>query len=123
MAFDFQVVVDTADPHGQADWWAETLDWVVEPSDEDFIRRMIAEGYAGEADTATHRGTLVWREYAAIRYPDGPEQGSGRRILFQLVPEGKTAKNRVHLDVRVGDDPAAALARLTGLGAKLLHEG
>ena len=44
MAYDFQVVVDAADPHAQADWWAETLGWEVEPSDPAFIRSMIAEG-------------------------------------------------------------------------------
>jgi Glyoxalase-like domain len=27
--------------------------------------------------------------------------GNGPRLYFQRVPEGKTAKNRVHLDVRV----------------------
>ena len=29
MAYGFQVVVDAADPHAQADWWAETLGWEV----------------------------------------------------------------------------------------------
>jgi hypothetical protein len=123
MAFEFQVVVDSADPHGQADWWAETLDWAVEPSDEAFIRRMIDEGYATDADTTTHRGVLVWREGAAIRHPEDPASGQRRRVLFQLVPEGKTVKNRVHLDVWVGDGAKEAVDRLTERGATLLHEG
>jgi hypothetical protein len=123
MAFEFQVVVDSADPHGQADWWAETLDWAVEPSDEAFIRRMIDEGYATDADTTTHRGVLVWREGAAIRHPEDPASGRRRRVLFQLVPEGKTVKNRVHLDVWVGDGAKEAVDRLTERGATLLHEG
>lgn len=38
-------------------------------------------------------------------YFDAP---SGLRIAFQRVPEGKAAKNRVHLDVAVDDVPAAA---------------
>jgi len=38
------------------------------------------------------------------------------RIFFQLVPESKTVKNRMHLDLRA-DDPARELQRLTGLGA------
>lgn len=119
MAYDFQVAIDCANPHVLADWWAEALRWDVEPSDEAFIRRMIAEGYAADDDTTTHRGSLVWREGAAIRHPD-----SGRRILFQLVPEPKTVKNRVHLDVRVGaDDVEAELERLTGLGATFMHRG
>ncbi len=34
-----------------ADWWAETLNWVVEPQDEDFIRSMIEQGFATDEDT------------------------------------------------------------------------
>jgi hypothetical protein len=124
MAYEFQVVVDTADPHGLADWWAETLQWVVEPSDEEFIRKMIAEGYATADDTTTHNGTLVWKDGAAIRHPDGPERGTRRRVLFQLVPESKTVKNRLHLDVWVGAEQAeAAMARLIERGATFLHRG
>jgi hypothetical protein len=119
---DFQVAVDSARPHELADWWAAALGWEVEPQDEAFIRRMIAEGYATEeADTMTHRGALVWTAGAAIRYPGG----EGRpRVLFQLVPESKTVKNRVHLDLRLGgEDAAAAVARLVAAGATVLHEG
>jgi hypothetical protein len=120
MATDFQVVVDCAAPHVQADWWAEALGWDVEPSEEDFIRRMVAAGHATEADTTTHRGVLVWKEGAAIRSPE-----PGRpRVLFQLVPEGKAGKNRLHLDLRVGEDrQEAEVARLTGLGARELWRG
>jgi len=32
MPFDFQFAVDSSQPHVLADWWAETLGWVVEPS-------------------------------------------------------------------------------------------
>lgn len=122
MAYEFQVVADAADPHQLADWWAETLGWQVEPSDEEFIRRMVAEGHAAEADTTVHNGTLVWREGQAIRHPDGLERAP--RVLFQLVPEGKTVKNRMHLDVRTGGgDVAEVVAGLTARGAKFLHEG
>jgi hypothetical protein len=111
---DFQVTIDCARPHELADWWAEALGWAVEPSDEAFIRRMIDAGHASEADTTTHRGALVWKEGAAINSPD-----PGRpRVLFQQAPEGKTVKNRVHLDLRPGaEDPAAVVARLVALGA------
>ena len=51
MPFDFQIAVDASQPHVLADWWAETLGWVVEPSDEAFIRKMIAEGYATRGRT------------------------------------------------------------------------
>lgn len=124
MAYDFQVVIDSADPHPLADWWADALGWRVEPSDEAFIRDMIAKGYATDEDTTTHGGVLVWKEGAAIRHPDDAERGLRRRILFQLVPEAKTVKNRVHLDVWVGADKVEEeVARLTGRGATFVHGG
>jgi hypothetical protein len=124
MPYDFQVAFDCADPHALADWWAETLEWQVEEQDADFIRRMIAEGYASEADTTLHNGKLVWSEGASIRHPDGPATGHRKRIIFQTVPEPKTAKNRVHLDVWVGAENVAAQAdRLIGRGATFLHKG
>jgi hypothetical protein len=114
MAFDFQVTIDSAAPHELADWWAETLGWQVEPQDEAFIRRMVQQGAASEEDTTEHRGALVWKVGAALTSPD-----PGRpRVLFQLVPEAKTVKNRVHLDVRVGaDGREAEVARLLERGA------
>jgi hypothetical protein len=114
MAFDFQVAIDCAAPHELADWWAEALGWQVEPQDESFIRRMIDAGYATEEQTVRHRGALVWRSGSAINSPD-----PGRpRVLFQEVPERKTVKNRIHLDLRVGAHRREAeVARLLELGA------
>jgi Glyoxalase-like domain len=114
MAFDIQVVVDSQSPHELADWWAEALGWEVEPQDEAFITRMVQAGAATEADTLRHRGALVWALGAAITSPE-----PGRpRVLFQRVPEGKTVKNRLHLDVRVGPEQREAeVARLVQLGA------
>jgi hypothetical protein len=114
MAFDFQVTIDSTSPHELADWWAEALGWQVEPQDEAFIARMVETGAASEADTIEHHGALVWKVGAALTSPD-----PGRpRVLFQSVPEAKTVKNRVHLDVRVGADRREAeVARLIGLGA------
>lgn len=122
MPYDIQIAVDASAPHDLADWWAETLGWNVEPSDEAFIRKMIAEGYATEADTTTHNGVLVWREGAAIRHPDSPSGLTRPRILFQHAAEGKTVKNRWHLDVQV-DDVDAVVAKLTERGAKVLWTG
>ena len=117
MAYDIQVVIDASDPHTQADWWAQTLGWTVEVSDEAFIRRMVAEGQAQESDTTTHRGTLVWKTGAAIRPPDG-----SRRVLFNAVPEAKSVKNRVHLDIRVGDEGRdEVVAGLIARGATQLY--
>jgi len=120
MAYTFQVTIDSADPHPLADWWAETLGWDREPSDEEFIRGMIAQGYASETDSVQHNGELVWTAGAAITHPTG----GAPRVLFQLVPEAKTVKNRVHLDIRVGpDEVAEQVERLTARGATVLHHG
>ena len=43
-------------------------------------------------------------------------------ILFLKVPEAKSVKNRVHLDLRP-DDQAAEVERLIGLGARLIDIG
>ncbi|MDP5184072.1 VOC family protein [Blastococcus sp. BMG 814] len=120
MAFDVQITVDCSAPHDLADWWAQALGWQVEPQDEAFIRRMVDTGAATAEDTTTHRGALVWRVGAAITSPD-----PGRpRVLFQLVPEPKAVKNRLHLDVRVGPERVEAeVARLVGLGARELWRG
>ena len=114
MAFDFQVAIDCSAPHELADWWAEALGWQVEAQDAAFIRRMVDSGAASEEETTQHNGALVWKVGAALNSPD-----PGRpRVLFQHVPEAKTVKNRVHLDVRVGADrQEAEVARLTKLGA------
>jgi len=117
-----QIVVDCADPLTQADWWAETLGWSVEPSDEPFIHSMADQGLATPSDTTVHHGALVWAEGAAVRDPDG---GAGTvRVLFVKVPEAKSVKNRVHLDVRrAGSDLAEARAALEARGATFLHDG
>jgi hypothetical protein len=122
MAYTFQVTIDSPEPHALADWWADALGWEVEPTDEHFIRGMIEAGHATEEDTTTHRGTLVWKAGAGIRHPEGLERAP--RVLFQFVLEPKTVKNRVHLDVRTGeDDPQALVERLLARGATRLHEG
>lgn len=117
MAYAFQVTVDSLDPHVLASWWAETLDWNVEPSDPEFIREMVRTGRAQESDTRVFDGALVWKAGAALVYPDRP------RILFQLVPEPKTVKNRMHFDVRVGDGRRAVADALIARGATFLHDG
>jgi hypothetical protein len=75
-------------------------------------------------------GKRRWRSVASLRHPDDPVEergfGTGRRILFQAVPEPKTVKNRVHLDLLVGPDAHdAEVQRLVGLGAAVMavHEG
>ncbi|MBB5075912.1 VOC family protein [Nonomuraea endophytica] len=118
MSFGFQVSIDAADPHAQADWWADALGWEVEPQDADFIRDMVSKGFAAEDQTIVYDGQLRWREGVAIRSEGHP------RVLFQLVPEAKTVKNRVHFDVQVGQDNVEAeVERLTARGATFSHRG
>ena len=120
--YTFQVVIDCHDPHVQADWWAETLRWGVEAQDEAFIRSMIEQGHAKESDTRNYSGSLVWREGAAINAP--ADQQPQPRIYFQAVPEAKTVKNRLHLDLRIGDSDREAFRQsLIERGAAVLHEG
>lgn len=124
MTVAVQVVVDCARPHHLAAWWAETLGWEVEPQDEAFIRRMVADGHATDADTTIHDGRLVWREACAITAGDASAPGTPR-ILFQQVPEPKTVKNRVHLDLRpeAGSDLEAIRRSLVDRGAVPLGSG
>ncbi len=119
MAYSVQVTIDSREPHVLADWWAETLGWVVEVQDEDFIRRMVAEGHATQDETTVHRGSLVWRAGAAIQAPDA----ASPRILFQQVPEPKTVKNRVHLDIRTGGEDEALRAQVLERGAAAIGSG
>lgn len=122
----FQVVLDCADPHELADWWAQTLGWTLEPTNEEFIAAMIAQGYATEAETRVWRGQRWWATGAAIVQPAPPEGAACTRILFQQVPEGRAGKNRMHLDVRAtaaGPDLDATRAALLARGATFLHEG
>jgi hypothetical protein len=120
--YTVQVVVDCAEPHPLADWWAEALGWEVESQDPDFIRSMIAQGFATDAETTTHRGALVWASGAAIRHPEGLDRAP--RILFQQVPEAKTVKNRLHLDLRSGAEPSLAERdRLVAMGATEIGGG
>jgi hypothetical protein len=122
MGLNIQIVIDSKNPHEQADWWAETLDWAVEPQDEGFIRSMIEKGFATDAETKTHNGKLVWRDGAAIRPTEELDaKAPTRRLLFQTVPEEKTVKNRVHWDVRIGSrDKDEVRAELEARGATFL---
>jgi len=120
--YTVQVVVDCADPHPLADWWAEALGWEVEPQDPEFIQSMVDQGFATQDQTTHHKGALVWAVGAAILHPDGDQRAP--RILFQVVPEPKTVKNRVHLDLRSTAEPSLAERdRLLGLGATQVGSG
>lgn len=50
-----------------------------------------------------------------------PMRPGGPHLAFQLVPEKKSVKNRLHLDIRV-DDRAAAVEKVIELGGAVLRE-
>ena len=117
MATAFQVTFDCADPDRLAKFWAAALGYKVQDP---------PPGYATWLEFLAAQGVpeSEWNSASAIVDPEG----KGARIFFQRVPEPKTAKNRVHLDLNVGGGPAVPLAdrrqrvdgaveRIVGLGA------
>lgn len=120
MAMTVQVTFDCSDPHALAAWWADLLGWEVEPQDPEFIQRMVDGGFATIDETRLIDGQLVWRAGCAIVAPSGTP---APRILFQEVPEAKSVKNRVHLDLRAGDDVAAQRERAVAAGAVAIGGG
>ena len=90
-----QVTFDCTDPLRVARFWAEALGYRAEYDDEDG---------SASAEDAT---------------------GSGPRLYFQRVPEGKVVKNRLHLDVRVGTGLTGEerLAALEAECARLITHG
>jgi hypothetical protein len=110
---EVQVTFDCASPERVGRFWCEVLGYVVPDPPEGFeswdaFEQLLPEEQHGSA--------------FAVQDPNGV----GPRLFFQRVPEGKVAKNRVHLDVRAapglrGDERLAALEaecdRLIALGA------
>ena len=126
MALHWKLVIDTHDAPALADFWAAALEYEVENQDE-LIKNLLAAGHIGEDLVAEHRGRRVFRGLAAIRHPDDPYDkatgvGQGRRLLFQDVPEAKTVKNRLHIDVHGEDGLDALVERLEKLGATRVNE-
>ena len=105
MATHWTLGCDAADPQAIAAFWAKALGYVIEP------------GYDNP-------------DGASIIDPDGV----GPAIGFLRVPEGKTAKNRMHIDIRVaGETPwdmaergrliQAKATELAAAGATRVREG
>jgi hypothetical protein len=114
-----QVTFDCTDPHRTADFWAAALGYAV-PDGTALVQSMLDAGHASAEDTLEYDGRLVWRDAAAAEDPDG----SRPRLFFQRVPEPKSVKNRLHLDVHVGPERVAdEVARLEQLGAHKLYDG
>jgi hypothetical protein len=118
MAIGVQVVFDCADPDRLARFWAEALGYKLQDP---------PAGYGSWEDWARDQGIPEerWNDASAVVDPDG----HGPRIYLQRVPEPKTVKNRVHLDLNVTGGPSAGpveqrreqveaeVERLLGLGA------
>jgi len=127
MALHWKLVVDSRNAPAIADFWAAALGYEVEDPGT-LIDQLLAGGQLPEAAVIEHRGRKNFRGFAAIRHPDDPCDevsgiGRGRRILFQDVPEGKSVKNRLHIDVHAGEEGLDALVtRLESLGARRVQE-
>lgn len=92
--------VDCAEPRALASWWAEALGWqVIEDPD-------LEDGADDEVGIE-------------------PTDRSAPGLLFLRVPEPKSLKNRLHLDVRPpnGSDQLTELARLLAMGARRADVG
>lgn len=101
------VVFDCEHPASLARFWAEAIDgYAVDPYDDAELARLREMGVDDPEDDP---GVLV--------QPPGPGLP---RLYFQKVPESRSVKNRVHLDLRA-DDVEAEVVRLVGLGAAELH--
>ena len=121
-----QLVFDAADPHAIAAFWAEALHYEHEEIGE-FVQGLLDAGHVPVELTTEIDGKRRWKELATLRHPDdGVDErgaGTGRRLLFQAVPEAKSVKNRLHLDLLVGPEAVdAEVERLVGLGATKVHE-
>ena len=90
-----EIVIDCNDPRVVADFWGQVLGWQVQES--------------GDGD--------VWMSATGAPFPD-------LLLVFGQVPERKTIKDRIHLDVSpVGCDRDEEVARLIALGATRVDIG
>lgn len=118
----YQLVIDCSDPDLLARFWAQALNYGFEPAPDgfeswdDYYRDL----GVGEEDLGIGEDRIV------------DPTGAGPRIWFQRVPETKTIKNRLHIDLNVGGGRSvpietrrarvdAEARRLVELGATLVH--
>lgn len=96
----YSTVVDCHDVAAQARWWAEAIGWTLIFETED-------------------EAVLVPSHVTPERVADTPWEQIGPGLVFVPVPEGKTVKNRLHIDLapHMSDDRDAEIARLLAMGA------
>jgi hypothetical protein len=116
MATQFQVVFDCADPDRLATFWGTALGYQKQDPPEGFASW---EAYLEAQGIPKDQ----WNSASAIVDPTG----TGPRVYFQRVPEGKSVKNRVHLDVNVGGGRKTPLEerrkRIDGEAERLVAAG
>ncbi|MFJ6623234.1 VOC family protein [Kitasatospora sp. NPDC091335] len=115
MAAVIDLTLDCADATVLAEFWKTALGYVDEPPPAPFRTRAewLAQFDLPEDDSADDGAWLC--------DPDG----AGPRLCILRVPEPKTAKNRLHLDIRVPGHggPAERWARIRAESARLVAAG
>lgn len=91
MGIQIQVTFDASDPSSLAEFWVVALEYIPQPPPGNFDSWELWLSEMGVPEEN-------WNDASAIVDPEE----KGPRLFFQRVPEGKTAKNRVHLDVNAG---------------------
>jgi hypothetical protein len=99
-----ELAIDCADPSGLARFWCSVLDYEVQDEDAD--------------DGVVTIGSPVVPEGKNRLGPVPPT------LTFARVPEGKTVKNRLHIDVNPTDrEQDEEVRRLVDLGARHVDVG
>ena len=97
------IVIDCNKAPDLARFWASVIDgYAIRPYDDAEIARLALLGLTPATD------------------PTVAVDGPGPTLFFQEVPEKKSSKNRIHLDLEVADRPAA-VERLTASGATVIR--
>jgi hypothetical protein len=103
----YSIVIDSRDPAALARWWGETLSWPLVYESEDGDESVIAPPFADEL-----AGTV-------------PREQQPQGLVFVPVPEEKTVKNRLHIDLAPAPDESLqdAVDALVARGAALADVG
>ncbi|RLK54302.1 VOC family protein [Actinokineospora cianjurensis] len=112
MAFKVDLTLDCADPLRLAEFYKTVLGYVDEPPPAPFATRAEWLEQFGDDDG----GAAAW-----LYDPDGVAP----RLSLLPVPEPKTAKNRLHMDVRVAGTgtPERRWARITEAADRFVAAG